>query len=300
MDAVCKRGPIINNIDHGREFIINVTNWLKGHHIGVIGISPSWYYPEAESVEYLLKELKYKSQDNEPREKTGHVDLRKAEEEIYNQFSQSTRREMRRAERQSVYIKAVTEREDAETFYKHLSVMHRERGLFEITKEEFLSTFESVLKNNQLGTLLCAYRAEVFLGGLWLVRSAKIAHAARYVVVNEALKALSNLSIGPTLWWEGMRWAKAAGCENFDMEGSVEEGDPGSASYEVQKFKRRFSPKSVERINVHHKVCSPVIFGVYKQKVVLDKIIRSLFSMRYRHEKKKDKGTENKLKNAAE
>jgi lipid II:glycine glycyltransferase (peptidoglycan interpeptide bridge formation enzyme) len=286
MNAICKRGPIIENLDYGRAFISSVTQWLKSRYVGVIEIAPSWYYPEAESVVRLLKELNYIGQDNNQREKTGLVDLAKTENEIYSQFSQSTRREMRRAERQNVYVKSVTEHEDAATFYNCLSLMHHERGLTTISEKEFFSTFELILKNNQIGALLCAYHDALFLGGLWLVRSAHVAHASRYVVVNEALRALSNLSIGPSLWWEGMRWAKARDCALFDMEGSIEEGEPNSASYEVQKFKRRFSPKSVERISVHHKVCNVGIYRIYKNKTVIDRIVRHIASTRYNVRKK--------------
>ena len=177
-------------------------------------------------------------------------------------------------------------KKEADTFYRYLDEMHKERGLYPVSYKEFQSTFENVLRKKELGVLLSAYHDQTFLGGLWLVRSVKTCHAARYVVVNEALKELSNLSIGPVLWWEGMIWSKIMGCEMFDVEGSIEDVDKSHESYAVHKFKRRFDPIHAERINNHFYVSNDLVYNLLKVRVIIEKAIRHIRGKKYELKRK--------------
>ena len=60
MNAICKRGPIIESIADGNTFIESATQWLKLKGVGVIEIAPSWYYPEAEPVANVLRNLNFR------------------------------------------------------------------------------------------------------------------------------------------------------------------------------------------------------------------------------------------------
>ncbi len=263
-EAFCLRGPAFDNIDQGRDFISQIISFFKSLHVGSIRLSPSWYFPEAAPVESLLKEMNFKSYFGGTRDATGLIDLQRSVEEIFTSFSQSTRREIRRAERNQVTIRAATNIEDGQYFFKKLDAMQHERGLTPIPFNEFHTMMELIFKKQDIGTLLNAYHGETFLGGLWIIRNPLVTHASRYVVVNEALKSISNLSIGPILWFHGMIWAKTKGCKFFDMEGSVDATNTSSITYEVQKFKKRFAPVAVDRINEHILICNHSIQSIFK------------------------------------
>jgi hypothetical protein len=261
---------------------LQVISLFQSLHVGSIRLSPAWYFPEAESVESLLKEMNFKPYSGHAREATGLIDLQRSIEEILASFSQSTRREIRRAERNQVTIRAATDLDEGKYFYKTLGVMQQKRGLSPISFNEFCATLELIFKRQDIGTLLNAYHGEKFLGGLWLVRSSSFTHASRYVVVNEALRNISNLSIGPILWLHGMIWAKDKGCKFFDMEGSVDAIDASSITYEVQKFKKRFSPTAGERINEHIYICNHVIQSLSKGYTRIKHIKPAISGLPYR------------------
>lgn len=271
-EAVCLRGPAFDNSDHGKQFLLQVIPLLKSIHIGSIRVSPAWYFPDAEPVKALLKEMNFMPYSGDTRAATGLIDLQGSTEEIFAAFSQSTRREVRRAERNQVTIRPATSIEEGLYFFKELDTMQHERGLTPIPFNEFRETMDLIFKEQDIGTLLNAYHGETFLGGLWIIRSSRVAHAARYVVVNEALRKISNLSIGPILWLHGMIWAKEKGCRFLDMEGCVEATDESSPTYQVQKFKKRFAPVPIDKINEHIYICNSSIQFLFKGYSILKQI----------------------------
>ena len=280
-EAFCLRGPTFDNIDHGRYFLLQTISFFKSLNVGSIRLSPSWYFPGAEPVESLLTEMNLKPYFGGTRDATGLIDLQRNIDEIFASFSQSTRREIRRAERQHVIIRAATNLEEGRYFFDKLDLMQHERGLTPIPFDEFCTMMESIFIKQDVGVLLNAYHDETFLGGLWLIRSPRFTHASRYVVANDALRKLSNLSIGPILWLHGMMWAKDKGCKFFDMEGSVEAKDINSITYEVEKFKKRFSPIAIERINEHIYICNSGIQSIFKGHIRIKQIKSRVSSLPY-------------------
>ena len=89
-----------------------------------------------------------------------------------------------------------------------------------------------------------------------MFKGEETAHTVRYVVVRAPLKELSNLRVGPFLWWKGMLWAKENGCSFIDMEGSPEDVDKSSPVYRVQKFKKGFNPNVAQRLREHIYICN--------------------------------------------
>lgn len=286
LEAVCLRGPVFENIDDGRDFLLQIISFFKSLRVGSIRISPLWYFPKAEPIESLLKELNFKSYLGHTRDLTALIDLQRSIEDISASFSQSTRREIRRAERNQVIIRAATNIKEGQYFFERFDCMQHERGLTPITFNEFRSMMEFIFKKQDIGILLNAYHGETFLGGLWLARSSLVAHASRYVVVNEVLRSISNLSIGPVLWLHGMIWAKKKGCKLFDMEGSAEATDINSITYEVQKFKKRFNPATFERISEHVYISNHTIQSLFTGSTKIKYLKQRIASLPYYVSKK--------------
>ncbi len=106
-------------------------------------------------------------------------------------------------------------------------------------------------------------------------------HTVRYVVVRTPLKELSNLRIGPFLWWKGMLWAKENGCHYVDMEGSPEDVDKSNPVYRIQKFKKGFNPIVTQRLNEHIYICNSFTNTLDESRKLCQKIFlktRSILS----------------------
>lgn len=65
------------------------------------------------------------------------------------------------------------------------------------------------------------------------------------------------------LQWEGMRWAKAQGCTEYDFWGAPDILNESAPMYGVYKFKMGFGGEFVERIPAHDFVVNPVLYWLY-------------------------------------
>lgn len=265
LEAVCLRGPTFDDVSHGREFLSQIVSRFRELKVGIIRVSPYWFYPEAALVRSMLDELGFIPYGGcSPKGSTGLVDLQPNDDDIFASLSKSTRREIRRAERQNITIRPASNSNETVAFFQHLSQMNRECAVMPVSYDEFRATFQYILKSQQIGVLLNAFWREEFLGGLWIVRGPLAAHTSRYVVAPEALRELSNLSIGPVLWWSGIMWAKAKGCRWLDVEGYQNNIDPSDVKYLVYRFKKKFKPKPIEILAQHTYRCSPVTYSISK------------------------------------
>lgn len=287
-EAICQRGPIFDNPGWAKEFLYGIEPLFKSLMVGSIRVAPYWFFPQAQEVSETLNELGY-STDLTARGgcySTGLVDIQRSDEDIFRSLSESTRREIRRAGRQNVTIRPASNLTEAETFFQYLGKMSQERGIIPVSYDEFTATFQHILEKRQLGVLLNAFGGEMFLGGLWIVRGPTTAHTARYVVAPKPLRELSNLSIGPVLWWSGIKWAKEKGCSWLDVEGYADNADPSNEKYLVYEFKKKFSPQPAYGLGHYIRVCQPFIYSVHKSFNFLSRGWRSATGLPYKIKKK--------------
>ena len=267
LEAICQRGPIFDDVDYAREFLLKIIDRFKSMRIGSLRISPYWIHPEAYAVETMLDKLGFQAYDHNGSKQshTGLVDLQPKEEEIFASLKSKTRQEIRRCEKLGVKIGPALNIEDAKPFYRCLRELHRKRSLYAIGYREFEATFEHVLKDCEFGILLNATYESTFLGGLWVIRDPNFSYYSRFVVEREALRKLSNLTIGPALWWEAIKWARDKGCESLNVEGYRSDTERSDRRYFLYKLKSKFNPRPVQIIAEHILVCDPLVFSVYKQ-----------------------------------
>lgn len=292
LQALCYRGPAFDDISILNEFLIDVKEYFKTLMVGNIVISPYWFTPEADEIVEILHNLGFKPTSLHSYlivklrhitldilNKTSIIDLDRSEEELLDSFSKSTRREIRRAERSDIVVRSIKDSEETYEFYKHFRDMSIDRGLNLPSKDEFKGTFENILKGGEFGVLLHAYHENAFLGGLWMLRGPTTAHTNRYVVSRQPLKELSNLRIGPFLWWQGFLWAKEMGCRYIDMEGSFEDVNESDPMYRVNKFKKGFNPTLSYRINDHQCTCNSITMSILEGLKLWSKISRTMKSI---------------------
>lgn len=288
-EAVCLRGPAFDEAEHGKEFLLQLISQFKTLNVGSIRVSPYWIFPDAQVVENALNDLGfkpyYKCQGS--RSFTGLVDLQPDKNKILASFSQSTRYQIRLADRCEVSIRPAANIDEAKLAFQCLSSMRSQRGLTPMSFNEFSSTFEYVLKDKRYGICLNSYNDSKFLGGLWITRGPFIANPSGYAVLPNISKSLSSsLTIGPVLWFEAMKWAKQAGCKLLDVEGFRDDADKSHPKYYLWEHKKRFRPLPAQVLAEHIYVCNPLTFaaskacGLFNKSVRLTKSLQSHFSNR--------------------
>lgn len=274
LEAICLRGPVFDDVSFFQDLIRFAVDRFKALRVGSIRISPYWQFPEAEEVLSALKELGftpyYKHRRVEAtyvgsRTGTGRVDLTRSEDEILASFSKYTRRDIKRVAKLDIDVHPLQMMDEALLAFHSFCNMRRERGLTQMSKGEFRRTFEYFLADGDYGILFGAFSKKNFLGALWLIRGPQIALTAGYAVEPESCRKVHNsLSIGPPLWWEGIRWAKQKGCSWLDVEGYSETTPKSSPTYHIHEFKRKFRPLPIQIISEHVLVCNPMTYRFYK------------------------------------
>lgn len=282
-EAICTRGPAFDDVAHGEFYMRETVSWFSSLRVGKVRISPYWYFPEAEPVALLLGRLEFVPYDGEHRTSTGLLDLTRSEEEIFASFDRKTRQQIKAATKLGVSIVPVTDFAEANLAFNCLRSMREQRGIKPMSEKEFAAVFEYILKGQDIGFLFNARLGSTFLGALWNFRTQDFTNPSGYAIAPGASKDLpSSYSIGPALWWEMQKWAKAKGCRWFDVEGYIENPDPSIKTYAVHKFKKRFNPQAVELINEHVKVCNKTIDFLSQQYSRLVLLLRVMVSLPYR------------------
>jgi len=130
--------------------------------------------------------------------------------------------------------------------------------------KEFKANFSCANENKQLAVLLNASLEDEFLGGLWIVRSSQTAHFCRFVVARDSIKSLGSFTIGPALWWEGIKWAKAVNCRWVDVEGYEQDVTPEHQRYNLYKLKSEFNPLQAHVLAPATSIIIPSLYKIQK------------------------------------
>ena len=261
-EAVCLRGPAFDEVACVVPAFRQIVDYFHRLQVGSIQLGPYWIFPEAETIEKLLLGLGFSAIEHHyenGRRRSGLVCIEHSDEELLSGFSESARREVRRAQRQDVVVRYATIREEAERFFYELNQMSQERGLPKTSVAEYQALFEHILREGSIGVIINGFKNDRYLGGLLLLRSGWTAYTSKFVVVSQELKNLSNLRLAPLLWWHGMRWAREHGCKTLDLEGYSEKRDSSLSRHFIYEYKRAFRPTEVEEMGQYSFVCCRIL-----------------------------------------
>jgi hypothetical protein len=262
--------------------MVQARAYCRRSFIGAIRIAPHWFFPEAEAVEGELRNLGFApcGSGATAREPTGLVDVARSDEELLGSFSKSARREVYRAERQGVAVRAASGKQEVDNYFRALDTLLRERRCIPMKWGECVAMYEGLLKTEERGTLLTAWKDATFLGGLLIVRSPTMAHGFRFVIAPGALTEMSNLRLAPLIWMRGMCWARDRGCRWLDLEGYLPITDTKHPLHFVYRYKTEFSPLAVDRLEPHVGIGHPLMYQCYlADRFVRGRLARALRSM---------------------
>ena len=197
------------------------------------------------------------------------IDLRGSDEVILARMKQKTRYNIRLAEKKGVTVRAW---DDVESFHK-MMLMTGERDKFGVHSLEYYRRAYELLHPKRMCQILVAEYEGKPLAALFVARQGKRA----YYLYGASTDDERNRMPTYLLQWEAMKWARAHGCEDYDLWGVPDEEEATlEASFEnhhdglwgVYRFKRGFGGKLKRAVQALDRVYNPLLYWAYLKFIV--------------------------------
>lgn len=192
------------------------------------------------------------------------VDLSGSEAEILARMKQKTRYNIRLAEKKGVTVRPW---EDIESFHQ-MMLLTGSRDGFGVHSLEYYRRAYELLRPKQMAELLVAEYGGKSLAALFVARHGNRA----YYLYGASTDEERNRMPAYLLQWEAMRWAKALGCEEYDLWGVPDEDEATlEANFEkrqdglwgVYRFKRGFGGELRRAPQAMDHVLQPFLYWPY-------------------------------------
>jgi lipid II:glycine glycyltransferase (peptidoglycan interpeptide bridge formation enzyme) len=192
------------------------------------------------------------------------VDLSTSKEEILARMKQKTRYNIRLAEKKGVTVRAWN---DIESFHK-MMLLTGERDGFGVHSREYYQRAYDLLHPKQMGEIFVAEYEGKALAALFAARNGNRAYYLYGASTDEERHRMPTY----LLQWEAMKWAKARGCEEYDLWGVPDEEEATlETNFEarhdglwgVYRFKRGFGGELKRAVQAMDKVYNPLLYWAY-------------------------------------
>jgi peptidoglycan pentaglycine glycine transferase (the first glycine) len=192
------------------------------------------------------------------------VDIKGSEVETLARMKQKTRYNIRLAEKKGVTVRAW---DDLESFHKMMLFTSKRDG-FGVHSLEYYKCAYELLHPKQMGELLLAEYEGKPLAALFVARNGNRAYYLYGASTDEERNRMPTY----LLQWEAMKWAKARGCEEYDLWGVPDEDEETlEANFEkrhdglwgVYRFKRGFGGQLKRAVQAMDRVSNPLLYWAY-------------------------------------
>jgi hypothetical protein len=158
---------------------------------------------------------------------------------IRDGFRKGIRRDLAAAERRGARVRVARDRADLLAFHRLTVEAGREKG-YPVRPLARLEALWHAYVARGDGVVLLAEHDGALLGGVLGLRFGRRAYLHRATILRGGEG--QRLHQGPLVYWEFIRWAKAAGCEEIDWGGSGTHFPPSErdGGYGVYQFKSGF------------------------------------------------------------
>ena len=194
------------------------------------------------------------------------VDLAGSEDEILARMKQKTRYNIRLAGKKGVTVRPW---EDLSAFHDMMLVTGDRDGFGVHSEKYYRRAYELLHAKGMCEILLAEYEGKP-LAALFVARHGNRAYYLYGASTDEERNRMPTY----LLQWEAMRWAKARGCEEYDLWGVPDEDEETlEANFEsrhdglwgVYRFKRGFGGQLKRAAQALDRVYNPLLYRVYLQ-----------------------------------
>ncbi|NOH03829.1 MAG: peptidoglycan bridge formation glycyltransferase FemA/FemB family protein [Chloroflexi bacterium] len=192
------------------------------------------------------------------------LDITKTEEEILAGMKQKTRYNIRLAEKKGVTVRAW---DDIAAFHEMMTVTGGRDGFGVHSREYYQCAYELFHSGGTCELLLAEYEGKP-LASLMVFANGRRA----WYVYGASNNEERNRMPAYLIQWEAIRWAKARGCEEYDLWGVPDEDEQTlEAQFEnrsdglwgVYRFKRGFGGQLKRAAQALDRVYNPLLYWAY-------------------------------------
>jgi len=252
--------PVISNQSISEQFWEEIDEMCRRHRAIFLKLEPdSWNF---EFILYLPSFILSKHNIQPPR--TMIIDLSGNEEEILGRMKQKTRYNIRLAMKKGVTVRAW---DDVESFHKMMLVTG-DRDRFGVhSLEYYRCAYELFHPTGMCELLVAEYEGRPLAALMVLARGRRAWYFYGASTDEERNRMPTYL-----LQWEAMKWAKARGCEEYDLWGVPDEDEATlEANFEnrqdglwgVYRFKRGFGGELKRVAQALDRVYNPLLHWAY-------------------------------------
>lgn len=259
--AYIPKGPIGMNVNLLNE----IDEVCKSHRAVFLKVEPFGWEP-AETFDGLMNHGFRYSTPIQPR-RTVLIDLLPPEEEILSGMKQKTRYNIRLAEKKGIEVK---ESRDYDAFHA-MSLVTGERDNFGIHTLGYYLKVKELFEPSGQANLLMAYFQGKPVAGIIVMLQGKNA----WYLYGASTEEERNRMPTYLLQWEAIKWAKARGCQVYDLWGIPDQEETelealftGKQVHDglwgVYRFKRGFGGAVKRSAGAWDKPYSPGLYRMYQ------------------------------------
>jgi len=243
------------------QFWKEVDSVCKKHRAIFLKIEPDFWEDQRPETWNLKLET---SPHNIQPPRTIIINIKDDEDAILARMKQKTRYNIRLAEKKGVTVRAW---DDIESFHKMMLVTGGRDG-FGVHSLEYYKRAYELLHPKELGEILVAEYEGKPLATLFVARNGNRAYYLYGASTDEERNRMPTY----LLQWEAMKWAKARGCDEYDLWGVPDEDEATlEASFEsrhdglwgVYRFKRGFGGELKRAAQAMDRVYNPMLYKLY-------------------------------------
>lgn len=244
---VCE--PFIGSFEEAEELLENIISYCKKNNL--------------DSIEFRSSETKFPFETEHFRTDLRHIlKLDRSEKELFKSFSENTRRNIKKAQKENVIVKLRNDEEGIRVFYKMQCDTRRKHGLPPQPYKFFFNFLKTIAYSGMCDILLAKHNGNFVAGAIYL----KIGKKILYKFGASFLK-YQHLRGNHIVMWEAIRKYIQEGFEEFDF-GKTETENEG-----LRRFKLGFNTDEFFIYNTTFKVVTNDFLPVKSKTVGFHNII---------------------------
>lgn len=258
--AYIPKGPVGKG---WRELWPEIDRLCRGHRAVFLKVEPDLFEPQDQQLAGELDGFVKSDHNIQPRQ-TIVIDLSGSEEDWLSRMKQKTRYNIRLAQKKEVEIREI---DDLRVFQDLMEVTGRRDGFGVHSINYYQKAFDLFSPTKQCVLLLAEYKKEP-LAALMVFRQGK----RSWYFYGASNNAHRNRMPAYLLQWGAMRWARANGCEEYDLWGIPDYPEEqlerefekrSDELWGVYRFKRGFGGSVLRSSSSWDRVYQPLLYRAY-------------------------------------